>query len=157
MIDRISAAVNRGVEGLLFVLGLSMSLVVAAQVFSRYVLNHSIFWSEELARHFLVWLTFLGATVAYRRGAHPGVDVLYRRLPPGFRRACRIVVHLCAIGFFGAMVGHGFRFAWFVRHQITPAMGLPNWMVLGIIPLSGLVFLLHGVFFLVAELRGGTP
>jgi TRAP-type C4-dicarboxylate transport system permease small subunit len=157
MLDRISDAVNRGVEGVLFALGLSMSLVVAAQVFSRYVLNHSIFWSEELARYFLVWLTFLGATVAYRRGAHPGVDALYRRLSPGLRRVCRILVHLCAIGFFGVMTGYGFRFAWFVRHQITPAMGLPNWTVLGIVPLSGLVFLLHAFRFLVADLRRSSP
>ena len=27
-----------------------MTVVVASQVFSRYVLNHSLFWSEELAR-----------------------------------------------------------------------------------------------------------
>lgn len=157
MLARLSEAINRGVEGLLFALGLSMSLVVAAQVFSRYVLNHSLFWSEELARYFLVWLTFLGATVAYHRGVHPGVDVLYRRLSPGFQRAFRILVHLAAIGLFGVMTVYGVRFAWFVRLQITPALGMPKWVVLGIIPLAGLIFLLHALSFLIAEFRRRTP
>lgn len=157
MLTRISDVVNRGVEGLLFVLGLSMSLVVAAQVFSRYVLNHSIFWSEELARYFLVWLTFLGATVAYHRGVHPGVDVLYRRLPPAFQQACRIAVHLASIGLFGVMTYFGVSFAWFVRLQITPALGLPKWTVLGIIPLSGLIFLLHALAVFLADLRRSRP
>ncbi|MFP4305977.1 MAG: TRAP transporter small permease [Desulfococcaceae bacterium] len=157
MLTRISDAVNRGVEGLLFALGLSMSLVVAAQVFSRYVLNHSLFWSEELARYFLVWLTFLGATVAYRRGVHPGVDVLYRRLPAGLQHGCRIAVHLTSIGLFGVMTYFGVAFAWFVRLQITPALGLPKWTVLGIIPLSGLIFLLHALAFFIADLRRSSP
>lgn len=157
MLTRISETVNRGVEGLLFALGLSMSLVVAAQVFSRYVLNHSIFWSEELARYFLVWLTFLGATVAYRRGVHPGVDVVYRRLPPAFQRACRVAVHLCAMALFGVMTGFGCQFAWFVRLQITPALGLPKWIVLGIIPLAGIILLLHTLAFFVHDLRRSSP
>lgn len=59
-LERISRSVNHWVEYVLFGLGFTMSVVVAVQVFFRYALNHSLFWSEELARYILVWLTFLG-------------------------------------------------------------------------------------------------
>jgi len=80
-LDRVSQALNRRVKGLVCIMGMVMALVVALQVVSRYGFNHSLFWSEELARFLLIWLSFLGATVAYCHGVHPGVDSLVRRLP----------------------------------------------------------------------------
>ena len=76
-LERLSRKINFWVEYLLFGLGFAMAALVAVQVFFRYVLNHSLFWSEELARYFLVWLTFLGASVAYYRKVHPGIDIFY--------------------------------------------------------------------------------
>ncbi len=145
-------SLNRGVEYLLFGLGFSMAMLVAVQVFARYVLNHSLFWSEELARYLLVWLTFLGATVAYHRGVHPGVDALTAHLPPAARRMSRVAVLLVSMGLFGVMVVSGYRFAWFVRLQITPSLALPKWIVLAIIPVSGAILLFHALTSLVETL-----
>lgn len=126
-----------------------MALLVAAQVFCRYVLNHSLFWSEELARYMLVWLTFLGATVAYYRGLHPGVDAVTSRLQAGGRRASMLLVYLISMALFGVMVVSGTQFAWFVRLQISPALYLPKWIILAIIPVSGAILLLYAwTFFL---------
>ena len=76
--QKISSHINQSIEYLLFGLGFGMAMLVAVQVFFRYVLNQSLFWSEELARYLLIWLTFLGASCAYYRHAHPGVDIFYR-------------------------------------------------------------------------------
>ena len=97
---KLSRAVNQWIEYVLFGLGFSMSIIVAVQVFCRYVLNHSLFWSEELARYLLVWLTFLGASVAYYRSVHPGIDVIYARMPGTIRKAAAVTVHLLSITFF---------------------------------------------------------
>ena len=149
LLDTLCRKVNRSLEYLLFGLGFSMALLVAVQVFFRYVLNSSLFWSEELARYMLVWLSFAGAGVAYFRNLHPGVDVLTSRLPAGGRRAARMLVHLVTMGLALVMVIAGTQFAWFVRMQITPALGLPKWVVLAVIPAGGLVlFLFALVFFL---------
>jgi TRAP-type C4-dicarboxylate transport system permease small subunit len=132
-----------------------MAIIVAVQVFFRYVLNQSLFWSEELARFLLVWLTFLGASVAYFRKANPGVDVLYARMPPYLRRGSAILIHLSSIGLFLVMVYYGYRFAYFVRLQISPALNLPKWIILSIIPVSGSILTVHGLAFLLDELKRG--
>jgi len=151
-LEKISLSINRGIEYLLFGLGLTMAVIVAVQVFSRYALNHSLFWSEELARFLLVWLTFLGASGSYYRGSHPGVDFLYAKMPLAWRKASSIAVHAAAILFFGVMIAYGCQFAWFVRLQISPALNLPKWIILTIIPISGTILMVHGITFFFKEL-----
>ena len=152
-IKHLSAALNHWVEYLLFGLGLSMALVVALQVFFRYVLNHSLFWSEELARFMLVWLSFLGASTAYKRGLHPGVDVLTTRLSATLQKVCLQLVHLFSLILFGTMVVYGTQFAYFIRAQISPALYLPKWTVFSIIPISGLILAIHCLAFIAAEAK----
>ena len=150
-LNKLSAMINRGIEYLVFGLGLSMALIVALQVFFRYGLNQSLFWSEELARYLLVWLTFLGASAAYFRGAHPGVDVFVNRMSQSRRRAMALLTHLISIGLFSVMIVYGCRFAYFVRLQASPALQVPKWIILMVIPVSGVIFLIHGLGFLLNE------
>jgi len=155
-IDRLSRRVNAAVEMLLAALGGTMVLVVAVQVFCRYLLNHSLFWSEELARYLLVWLTFLGATVAYRRGLHPSVDVLYARAAPGPARAMRLVAALAALLLFGVMTVGGAQFAHFIRTQISPALQVPKWTVMLVVPLSGALLILHTLAMSLTRPKGAS-
>ena len=150
----ISRAINRAVEWSLAGIGLVMVLVVAAQVFSRYALNHSLFWSEELARYLLVWLTFLGATVAYHRRAHPSIDMLQARMGPGTARIMTIAGYLAALLFFGVLTIYGLQFAHFVRAQISPALQIPKWTVMLVLPLSGTILCLHTWVFLSEAVKG---
>lgn len=153
LLERLSRRTNAVVEQALFGLGALMVGVVAAQVFFRYVLNHSLFWSEELARYILVWLTFLGASVAYRRGAHPRIDLLASRSNPRRERTLRIGAHLVAMAFFLLLVIYGAQFAYFVRLQISPALQLPKWIVMLVLPVSGLLMLLHALAAILTAIR----
>lgn len=153
---RFCAALNRLAEYLLFGLGLSMAVLVAVQVFCRYVLNHSLFWSEELARYMLVWLSFLGATVAYYRQVHPGIDALTARLSPATGLRCRQLVLLISMSLFMVMIVSGIQFAWFIRMQISPALALPKWCILVIIPISGTILLSHGLLFFLHSCSEGS-
>jgi TRAP-type C4-dicarboxylate transport system permease small subunit len=155
VIEKISVSINHWIEYVLFGLGFTMAVIVAVQVFSRYVLNHSLFWAEELARFLLVWLTFLGASVAYYRKAHPGIDVLYAKMPPSMRKASSIFTHAVSMILFGVMIFYGCQFAYFVRLQISPAIHLPKWTILSIIPISGTILMIHGITFLLNEIKRG--
>ena len=156
-IRQLSRRVNQTVEWGLAGIGLVMVVVVAAQVFCRYVLNHSLFWSEELARYLLVWLTFLGATVAYHRRAHPSIDMLQSRVAPSVAHGMTIAGYLVALLFFGVLAVYGFQFAHFVRAQISPALQIPKWTVMVVLPLSGAILCLHTAALLLDALRRGRP
>ena len=153
-IAEVSRQVNRVVEWGLAGIGVGMVIVVAAQVFCRYVLNHSLFWSEELARYLLVWLTFLGATVAFHRGVHPSIDILQARVGPATARAMAIAGFLAALLFFGVLSVYGLQFAYFVRAQISPALQMPKWIVLLALPLSGTILWLHTLVQLIEAFKG---
>jgi len=143
ILERLSLSCNRYSECALLVIGLAMIIIIIVQVFCRYILNHSLFWSEELARMLLVWMTFLGASVAYHRTIHPGINFLYRRLSPRFKQYANRITHLFSFIFFSIMVWHGCQFAYFVRLQTTPALALPKWIIYSIIPISGMILALH--------------
>ena len=151
--DRASRGINETIEKAVAFLGIAMTVVVAAQVFSRYALNHSLFWSEELARYLLVWLAILGTSAAFRRNMHPGIDIVAARLSPRPAGLLRMAVLLVCLLFFAILVYYGFAFAHFVRLQITPAMQLPKWLIYSVIPFGGIVLILHTLALLMAELE----
>lgn len=155
---RVVAALSDALDGvvrlMLCFLGGGMALLIGMQVFSRYVLNNSIFWAEEVGRMCLVWITFLGATAAFRRHQHAGIDFLVRRLPMGVGKAAGWTAWGVSMIFFGVMVIQGMRFLAFVLHQKTPALGLPMGVPYAVIPVSGLLFLVHGMRHFLEGHRG---
>ena len=58
-----------------------MTTVVAAQVFTRYALNLSLDWAEEISRLFFIWSIFFAIPLGVKRGAHVGIALLTDRLP----------------------------------------------------------------------------
>lgn len=58
-----------------------LAVLFFAQFFSRYALDASLGWSEELARYLLILLAFSGASIATKNDAHIGVILLHRYLP----------------------------------------------------------------------------
>jgi len=150
--EKLSLACNRLTERSLLVLGVAMSAIVIAQVFCRYILNHSLFWSEELARYILVWLTFLGTCAAYYRGMHPGINLFSKRLPARLKHVAKIIVLLMSIAFFWVMIWYGIQFALFVKLQTTAALALPKWIIFAIIPVSGIILTLHALAMLFSEI-----
>jgi TRAP-type C4-dicarboxylate transport system permease small subunit len=101
----------------------AISLVVAAGVFWRYVLNDSLSWYEEMAKFMMVWLVFMGAPVALRLGGHISIEMLPEALPPRLRSALWFIVTLIVAWFCWILAKYGFRFAWNGRTQTAIAIG----------------------------------
>ncbi len=77
-----------------------MASLVFLQFFSRYVLNDSFAWTEELAVYCLMPVVFIGAAMCVRRVRHIQVNLLYRYLPTTAGRALSTAVDLAAITFY---------------------------------------------------------
>lgn len=89
---------NRIVEGYFHLLKVAivlclvlMVILVFGNVVLRYAFNTGITVSEEVSRFLFVWMTFLGAIVAFREHGHLGVDMVVSRLPVVGKKACLIV------------------------------------------------------------------
>ena len=70
-----------------------MVVLVFGNVIMRYGFNSGITVSEELSRWLFVWLTFLGAIVAMKEGAHLGSDTLVSRVPLTVKKVFFVVGH----------------------------------------------------------------
>ena len=78
-----------------------MALAVFLQFFTRYVLNDSYAWTEEIATYCLIGVVFIGSSMCVRLSRHIQVDLIYRYLPHLVARALSTVIDLIRIAFFG--------------------------------------------------------
>ena len=77
----------------------AMTLVILYQVFMRYVLNDPPTWSEEISRFMMVWMTFLVAPIAYRRGMNVAIETLSRYLVGRIQAALQLVLNALILYF----------------------------------------------------------
>ncbi len=81
MLQRSSAALARCTELIIMALMIFLVIIVVASVLFRYVLYAPLSWSEEVGRYVMIWLGFLGASLAVREGAHVGVEFVVQWSP----------------------------------------------------------------------------
>ena len=84
-----------------FVLFWALTIVVFLQFFTRYILNDSLAWTEEIARYLLIVVVFIGASMGVRRNTHIHVEFLYRYLPAKAGRAMSTAVDGVRVAFLG--------------------------------------------------------
>jgi TRAP-type C4-dicarboxylate transport system permease small subunit len=65
----------------LIALSMGIAAVVFLQVVFRYVLRQPLFWSEELPRYLLIWMSFLAAALAQKTEAHINITLCLTWLP----------------------------------------------------------------------------
>ncbi|MES5100270.1 TRAP transporter small permease [Agrobacterium sp. BA1120] len=87
----------RFLEVLLIILLSGMAIMVFVNVIMRYGFNSGLNVSEELSRYFFVWLTFIGAVVAFREHSHLGIETLVMFLSRRGRIICMILSNLVII------------------------------------------------------------
>ena len=79
-----------------------LGLTVFYQFFTRYVMNDSAAWTEEIARYLLIAVVFTGATIGVVKNNHIQVDFFYRFMPKPMARAMATLVDVLRVGFFAA-------------------------------------------------------
>jgi TRAP-type C4-dicarboxylate transport system permease small subunit len=80
----------------------TLGLTVFYQFFTRYVLNDSAAWTEEIARYLLIATVFTGAAIGVAKNNHIQVDFFYRFMPRVVGRIMGLLVDVMRIAFFAA-------------------------------------------------------
>jgi TRAP-type C4-dicarboxylate transport system permease small subunit len=99
-----------------------MTVIIIIQVFMRYLFLFSLSWSEEVARYLMIWVSFLGASLALKYGFHIGVEFIMNRIPEKIRGWVHLVAKIGILIFLIYFTIGGFQVSWAVRDQDSPAL-----------------------------------
>ena len=132
-----------------------MALCVFLQFFTRYVLNNSLAWTEEIAINCLVVVVFLGSVWCVRKSRHIQVDVLYHYLPPGVARILSTFVDLVRIVFFAYASLLLWRYVGIVAHERMVTVDLPRSLVFYSVFAAFVLMLIRSVQVAVGNWRRG--
>lgn len=125
-----------------------MALIAFVNVLSRYFINFSIGFTEEITINLFVWMTVVGTGIAFERGAQLGMVTFFNMFPVKMKRA--LVV-------FSAMLGAGLfvLVCWYMIqaiydeislfHATSASLGIPVWIYYAGVPLLS-VFVFRGIY-----------
>ncbi len=109
-------------DWLAFVIFWSLALIVFLQFFTRYVLNDSLAWTEEIARYGLMWVVFIGGAMVTRRNTHIAVELLSNVMKPGpMRQVLLAAVDIVKLAFLAFLA--------YISVTITERMGIQRMTV----------------------------
>ena len=148
--ERRFLAVNRWA---LIVLMAAMATIIFANVAVRYLTDQSIEWAEEVARHLMIWLTFVGAGPVLRYGGHIAVDTLQEGVPRPVALILRLLIAALLLGFFGFMIWYGSLYMLRAQYQTTAATQISFAYVYAAMPVGGVLLVVHWLLILRDYLR----
>ncbi|NJO32489.1 MAG: TRAP transporter small permease [Rhodospirillales bacterium] len=147
------AAIDRSVELLVAAIFIGMVGIGSWQVFSRFVLNATPSWSEEVQIFGHIWLVFLAIPIAYRRGAHITVEAIRRIMAPWMGKTLDVIIELLWIGFAIATAYYSYRVSLVTGNSVSPGLEIPmSYPYYGMI--LGSLYLL---FVVIRRLAGEPP
>lgn len=157
MLERLDRGLSMAEDFFISVLLISASAILFVNVVGRYVFNTGFVWAEELVRYEIIWLVFVGGSVAARKGIHIGVDAIVHLMPPTAQRLTNIAVLVLCVGFCAVLAIYGWELVAQTRmfNQRTPAMQIPFWLVQMAIPVGAALMGLRFTQSLIVEVVGG--
>lgn len=102
----------------------------------------SYLWVEETARVLLLWLTFLGGTLAVARGTHLTLDLLTQRSSGALARIGRATTTVGSLLFFALLAWGGWEFAAASARRLLPSLEIPAIWQTSAAALGGVLFLI---------------
>src|SRR5688572_23551832 len=140
-----------------FVLLAALVVTPLAQITMRGVFNVPLAGAEELARYFLVCLTFLAASYVTEQGGQIRMEEFQALLPPKPRWILQLAVELCGVALFGILfVASVVTIARNLNSE-TPVLQIPFWLFFAPLALGSFMLALETLAMLVHTWRSRRP
>ncbi len=126
----------------------AMALLALANILSRYLFHFSFAATEEITLNLFVALTVIGTGIAFERGAHLGMASLVEKLPASCQhlgRRLSLVASTTLVLVINFFVLKSIYFELTLFHARTPALGIPVWLGLMLVPFFS-VFIFAGLY-----------
>ena len=151
-LQRVSDTVNRTVSYVGIAVFLVLILACVMQVFFRFVLNHSLSWTEELARYCFIWMHMLGASLLIEGSGHATVTAVLDLFHGAVRKAVDVLIELVIL-FDGAVMLYncrqllyaGLQLAYSSRGNLSTALSIPMWCINSSVAAGGLLLMFQAL------------
>jgi len=149
LIEKIDTLIAR-IEGFAVSALLTLMILLAFyQVILRNFMSRGIPWADIFLRNMVLWVCFIGASLATRENKHINIDILTPFLSPGLKRGAVTLVNLASSLVCGFLTAAAWQFMKDERlYGGFLFDGAPTWYFLTIIPVS--LSLMCARFFLYA-------
>jgi TRAP-type C4-dicarboxylate transport system permease small subunit len=154
---RLLANLRTGVRWVSFVLLALLILTPLAQVMMRGVFNVPMSGAEELARYFLICLTFLAAAYVTEQGGQIRMEEFQSLLPPRPRWLLQLAIELAGVAMFAVLfVAAVITIANNLSNQ-TATLEMPFWLFMGPLAVGSLLLVVETIAMFVHTLRRRRP
>jgi len=137
--DTVFSLTGRLFKAVMIIMTFVLFCVVTLNVFTRYVLNNSMGWADELARFLFIWVCFMGATLSFYHDEHVGLNFVVNRIPWKFLKtavdladAALVMVVLVVLVWYGWIVAVS-------ATNVSPALYIPMRYIYMIVPFCGAI------------------
>lgn len=151
---RFKVCIERVFQAITASLMVFMVFLTLLQVSTRYALESSLSWTEELARLDLIYLTFFGSIVAFQRCEHLRVEMLVNTLPHGMRKWLKVLVDLASLLVLGVVVWQGFPLLFKFWPLLSAALQWPTTVFYFPVVFCCFVMLVYTALDIVTVIRG---
>ena len=128
---------------MLFTTGLLFTNVVL-----RYFFSSAIFWTEEVLRYCIVWITFIGAATCVKEDSHICIDILSGLIKGRSKQVFNIILHVAGIAFgvFFLMISSDYVTKIQATGQVSATIGnMPMHIIYLCLPISAVLYILYSV------------
>ncbi len=132
-----------------------MTILVLIQVFSRYVLNSPVAFTEELVRYSLIWTGFIGAAYAFSTREHMSLTLLRDKFTGKAHTGVLVLIDalILLMAVFVFTIG-GFKLAVSASREFSALLGIPRSLVYAIAPISGVFIVLAQIINIYEDITG---
>lgn len=118
-----------------------MVLITGANVFTRYLTNASLAFTEEYSIVLMVIVTLLGTSLAMAGGRHIRIGYFADTRQPLTRQRMEIIAMIMVVILFGIIGFYGASLTWdeYRFEVVSPGLGVPQWLYTGFLPLLSIV------------------
>jgi len=131
---------------------IAITLLVSAEIFSRYILRNSIRGSYELSRYLVIWMVFLSTGIGLRRAELTSIKYVLERFPLKISRIIMFIGNIMMACFIIIAIIYGTKILDIVKGQLSPGLGLNMAFAYLAIPVGCLfilIFIIEGIINIV--------
>ena len=135
-------SLEKSLKMVLLVLVGGIVITTMLQIVARFILMVSIPWTDELARYLMIWASFVGLGVAYRKKELICVEFFREKLPSHLLKVALLISDLLCSIFAIVIVIYGAQLCFQNAGQASPSMRISFGIIYAIIPIGCLLYLL---------------